>query len=722
VRFFNFNWNDAGAIGSCSHCFHPASTDSGARTVKMQNLVFDATVPKKLYYQWPFHAIYLDLDGSLTGKGPNTWATPYKKIHEQPECETLLDMYDGVTCDSTIQLRRLAFWSAKPNLNFEGMSMKVLRFDDSLLGPTAEDYEAYLLDRANYESIDFKTKADPAKSWTFPFVTGHKYKIHWGDSGIDYEQMTIDMSDRWEETDRNLYLVHNYTDVRAIMDVNVGTELLDNNTLPSMGIDDANFKTGQNIHLNDTAVRQLHFVINGKNLTDFPENKHIFLEGHRCNGSCMADITDVALESEKRYWSDPTNWPEGRLPEEGEEVHVEPGWDMIYDLDYPSPVYKLIRINGWVTFSDEFDTHLNAKHIFIRAGQLHIGSEEIPYTNTARITLHGEKNFEHIVYDNAIEAGNKLIANVGTIKMFGKHRTNHLTRLLAIAEKDATSITLEPFLDLVAGDRLAIAPTSYEPTASSEVFVATYDAATGATTLTNPISHYHWGAAESTALQFNMVDVRAEVMLLSRNIIIAGQDVETWGGQIVTSDTMEADLTFRTGQTILDHVEFYNCSQIDTMKAALRFEGASGSWSSVTNSAFHNGHGWGLAISRSANLYLADNIFYSFKPIGVSMLSVQNVTFHRNIVSHIYERTSITGENWADRRGGVAVCSLEENNVCRDLHITDNIVAGAAYAGFVMPGHDCGDKTQTKFRGNTAHSVHGFMGGMGAVIFPDPAS
>jgi len=39
-------------------------------------------------------------------------------------------------------------------------------------------------------------------------------------------------------------------------------------------------------------------------------------------------------------------------------------------------------------------------------------------------------------------------------------------------------------------------------------------------------------------------------------------------------------------------------------------------------------------------------------------------------------------------------------------------------AGFVVPGHDCGDaETQTKFRGNVAHSV---LGG-GANIFPDVA-
>jgi hypothetical protein len=57
---------------------------------------------------------------------------------------------------------------------------------------------------------------------------------------------------------------------------------------------------------------------------------------------------------------------------------------------------------------------LRANRIFVRAGELHIGnSESDPYVKTARITLHGDKNSEAMAYDTSVEAGNKLIANVG---------------------------------------------------------------------------------------------------------------------------------------------------------------------------------------------------------------------------------------------------------------------------------------------------------------------
>jgi hypothetical protein len=240
-----------------------------------------------------------------------------------------------------------------------------------------------------------------------------------------------------------------------------------------------------------------------------------------------------------------------------------------------------------------------------------------------------------MVYDNAIEAGNKLIANVGVVKMFGKPRTQKMTRLLAPAQKGVNSITVEPGLDLVAGDRLGLASTSFDMNAADDVFVSAYDSATGVVTLNSSISHYHYGAAVSTAAKYNGVDTRGEVMILNRNIVIAGQDIESWGAQIVTSDTIEGDLTVRQGQLILDNVEIYNCSQINTMKAAIRFEGAAGKWSSVTNSAIHHGLGWGVNFQSSANVNFDNNIVFGFKPIGVSMLTVANITMNNNIVAHI---------------------------------------------------------------------------------------
>jgi transcriptional/translational regulatory protein YebC/TACO1 len=133
---------------------------------------------------------------------------------------------------------------------------------------------------------------------------------------------------------------------------------------------------------------------------------------------------------------------------------------MVFNLN-PSPKYKLIRVNGILTFDNTTDTHLRCKHLFIRAGELHAGSEEFPYNMSGRITLYGEKGAETMVYDNAIEAGNKVIANVNVMKIIAAPRKWKMTRLMKSAEAGSTIFYVEPGLEIFPGDRLALLPTSY---------------------------------------------------------------------------------------------------------------------------------------------------------------------------------------------------------------------------------------------------------------------
>jgi hypothetical protein len=275
-------------------------------------------------------------------------------------------------------MRRLAFHTWKPDGLLKGQSMYILPIDDALLGAMNEtEKEAYYLNRTNYGKIIFKDKQDPMNGWAYPFITGHKYKIHWGSTGLDFEKMTITLSERWEENDKNIYFIHNFTDVRALMDVDVNGVMYANETLNSSNWDITNtqLETGMNVLYNDTEVEEFHFIVNGRNNSLRPDKNIITLTAHRCNGPCMEDITDVALEDKLRYWSDKTNWPNETLPVEGDEVHIEPGWNMILDIEN-TPILKMIRINGRLTFKDDMNITLNAKHIFVRAGELVVGSDE----------------------------------------------------------------------------------------------------------------------------------------------------------------------------------------------------------------------------------------------------------------------------------------------------------------------------------------------------------
>ena len=49
--------------------------------------------------------------------------------------------------------------------------------------------------------------------WAMPFVTGYKYRVHWGE-GLDWERMKIEVSERWQDTDRDIFINMNFTETR----------------------------------------------------------------------------------------------------------------------------------------------------------------------------------------------------------------------------------------------------------------------------------------------------------------------------------------------------------------------------------------------------------------------------------------------------------------------------------------------------------------------------
>jgi hypothetical protein len=97
----------------------------------------------------------------------------------------------------------------------KGAELKVLKYDDYILSKfSADDKTAYLKNVSAYSEIPFKPKKSPINAWAVPYVTNHKYKVHWR-YGIDFTSMQLDLSDRWSTTDKNIYLIFNHTDVRA---------------------------------------------------------------------------------------------------------------------------------------------------------------------------------------------------------------------------------------------------------------------------------------------------------------------------------------------------------------------------------------------------------------------------------------------------------------------------------------------------------------------------
>ena len=105
----------------------------------------------------------------------------------------------------------------------------------------------------------------------------------------------------------------------------------------------------------------------------------------------------------------------------------------------------------------------------------------------------------HIIYDDAIEAGNKILANTGLIKMFGQPRGAIRSRLLATAMPNDSTIKVESGLNWLPNDTIAMPSTTMKWYEKDLAKIKTYNNATGEITLYEPLNHYHWGAEVSTA-------------------------------------------------------------------------------------------------------------------------------------------------------------------------------------------------------------------------------
>lgn len=112
--------------------------------------------------------------------------------------------------------------------------------------------------------------------------------------------------------------------------------------------------------------------------------------------------------------------------------------------------------------------------------------------------------------------------------MYGVVPAKTMVRLLVPAEVGATTITVETGLtDWAVGDKIWLAPTSFQQHAVDYRTISAIDTATGVITVNAALAHYHFGAATSTAATYNnVVDIRGEVVLLSRNVRIVGDNTD----------------------------------------------------------------------------------------------------------------------------------------------------------------------------------------------------
>jgi cell migration-inducing and hyaluronan-binding protein len=227
------------------------------------------------------------------------------------------------------------------------------------------------------------------------------------------------------------------------------------------------------------------------------------------------------VQMRRLVWSDPASWPQGRVPGAGDEVTIARDVDMVLDVD--APALRSLTIDGRLTFSDERDIALGTDWIYVRGGELAIGSADRPYRHKATITLT-----DTVPGENVNTMGDRGIMLMrGTLNLHGD-RAHTWTKLAATAPAGSTQIAVLDAGDWRVGDEIVLASTDFDPRQAER---RTISAISGnAVTLDRPLAYMHFGQ-----ITFG-VDERGEVGLLTRNVRVqASQDAEQsyFGGHIM---------------------------------------------------------------------------------------------------------------------------------------------------------------------------------------------
>jgi cell surface hyaluronidase len=235
-------------------------------------------------------------------------------------------------------------------------------------------------------------------------------------------------------------------------------------------------------------------------------------------------------------WSDANTWKTLGMakPTAGSNVSIPKGTTVL--LDETPPALGTLTIDGALSF-DRKDLELSARAIMVHGGTLQVGSAIKPFEQRARITLTGPDAGDETAN---MGMGSKFIAvmNSGTLDLHGASRGASWIKLGATAEKGSKSITLERAPGWQVGDRLAIASSDYDPKQAEEAVITAISGAT--VTLETALKTMHYGQLQQFGAQ--VLDERAEVALLDRNITIRGDDLSSggYGGHIMVMDSSSA--------------------------------------------------------------------------------------------------------------------------------------------------------------------------------------
>ncbi|KAM7075196.1 fibrocystin-L isoform 15-T17 [Molossus nigricans] len=246
-------------------------------------------------------------------------------------------------------------------------------------------------------------------------------------------------------------------------------------------------------------------------------------------------------------WSSNFSWGGKPPPEEGSLVVITKGQTIL--LDQNTPILKMLLIQGGTLMFDEADIELQAENILITdGGTLQIGTEASPFQHKAVITLHGHLRSPEL----PVYGAKTLAVREGVLDLHGRPVPVVWTRLAHTAQAGERTLILQQAVTWKPGDKIVIASTGHRHSQreNEEKSVAAVSADGVTVTLASPLSYTHLGITVPLP-DGTPFEARAEVGILTRNILIRGSDNVEWNNQIpACPDGFDAG---HKGHTVIPH-------------------------------------------------------------------------------------------------------------------------------------------------------------------------
>lgn len=433
------------------------------------------------------------------------------------------------------------------------------------------------------------------------------------------------------------------------------------------------------------------------------------------------------------YWSDPESWDSQEVPEAGEEVVIPHGKRIILDITPPS--LGGLRIDGVLEF-DRKDLELTSDWIIVH-GTLQIGTEAYPFQQKAILTLT-DTDRENDVMGMGTRG---IMVMGGTLDLHGATPEVLWTKINDHAEAGATQLELAQAVEWKEGDWLALAPTDFYAGGSYTEPLQITGIADTQVQVDWPLQSFRWGKLQyATANGMSLepsnllippvpdtdstftpliLDERAEIGNLSRNIVIQAPDDDAWRNFGFGVHTM----IMLGGKAYIDGVEFRRAGQSGRLRRyAFHWHMLSSNGSAPTqdaigqyvrNSSINHSRNRGIVIHGTSGVTVKNNVLYNISGHGIfteDAVEMRNIIDH-NLVLRVRNPLIPLKQHEIGEFGSSGMWISNPNNT-----VVNNTVADCSGIGYwlAFPLHPWGENQEVNmnpsrilfgtFENNTAHS------------------